>query len=487
MPSMRPHAFVVVTLGVAQVIACGSRDKATGPGSSATSAAAPVPDPAPATASARATASASATASAKPRAPAAARTYRAYQGTLGKTDIRLALEIAGDHVEGMITRSGGEGALVGEMKDATRFVVREVAPKGRKGATFEGALDGDRLTGTWKDPGAKRPRPVTAGPLRPFTAAESSFEGSYLGSLGARIRIRMKLTKAGGKLTGRYRYMKSKDDLQIAGVVSEADGAMRLEESTSAGKVTGRFTGVFLDKQFAYGRWSSPDGSRTFPFTLRRGDVYPETVPLPGGARIAPQEKHLDKGPDCTASLFYPEVVGGGAGARALNPALEAAAGSAKLECPQGADDFRYESDTTYHVDATRPDRFALSFTFYEYAGGAHGHASLSCFVADVDKGVLTPSRGKILSAEGRTKLAALVNAELKKAHGVERLTEAGFSADALVISDDTALCIEGTSLVVQYQQYEVAPYVMGTPSAEIRKSEAAPLVAGTALEPFFK
>ena len=84
-------------------------------------------------------------------------------------------------------------------------------------------------------------------------------------------------------------------------------------------------------------------------------------------------------------------------------------------------------------------------------------------------------------------KLAALVNAALKKAHSVERLTEAGFSADALVISDDTALCVEGTSLVVQYQQYEVAPYVMGTPSVDIPKSEAAPLVAGTALEPFFK
>ena len=39
----------------------------------------------------------------------------------------------------------------------------------------------------------------------------------------------------------------------------------------------------------------------------------------------------------------------------------------------------------------------------------------------------------------------------------------------------------------MQFETYEIAPYAMGAPTAHIPKAVAAPLVAGTALEPFFK
>lgn len=476
---MRSSPLVLAALSAASLpalLGCGTKDNPGGASTATATASAPPP-----------TASASAPASASAASPAAARAYLAFQGKLGSSgEVRLVLEKTGARLEGVYLRSGEEAALAGEMKDATRFVLREVVPRGKKGAIVEGTIEGEKLAGTWKDPDAKRAQPFTAGPLRPFGAADASFEESYLGSLGPRIRIRMKLAKAGGKLSGRYRYMKSKDDLLVEGTVSEEHGSLRLTETTSAGKVTGRFEGVLLDKGLAFGRWSSPDGAKTYPFTLRRGDVYPETITLPGGAKIVPQEEHREKGSYCTLSLLRPEVTGA-AGAKALNAALNDAAGGGKLDCGEASDEFRHESDTTYHVEAMKKDRFSLSLSFYEYFGGVHGVHTMSCFVADVEKGTLTQTTAKLLSPEARKKATALVNAALRKEHNVEKLTEAGFHEDEVALDDGTVLCVEGTSLVVQYQPYDVAPYAFGAPRAEIPQKDAAPLVAGTALQPFFE
>lgn len=474
---------LALALGLPGALGCGRKEQATSDvAASATSAASPVPPPTSSQPSAR---SAAPPASSAPK-PVVERSYRAYQGKIGTADLRLALEISGTRVEGVFTRGGEEGALAGEMKDARHFFVREAAPRGKKGATFEGSMEGERLSGSWKEPGEKRARPARGERNRPFGAADATFEEAYLGSLGAKIRIRMRLRREGDRITGRYRYMKSKEDLKVEGTVSAATGELTLLESTQAGKETGRFKGVFLDKGFAFGRWSSPDGARSYPFTLRRGDVYPNAVTLPGGVIVQQKEEHHDRGPHCTVSVIHPEVLGG-AGEKALNRALRQAADGGKLDCALASEESRFESDTTYRVGATRKDRFALAYSFYQYAGGVHGMHTEACFVADVEKGTLTRSEGRLLPVEARKKLAALVNAALRKEHGVGALTEAGFSADELAIEDGTAICVEGQKLVVVYQPYEVAPYVMGSPRVEIEKTDAGPLVAGTALEVFYR
>ena len=413
----------------------------------------------------------------------------AFQGKIGgEGEIRIALERTGTKLEGLYTRSGEDVALRGEMKDATRFTLTEVVPKGRKPASIDGTIDGMRLVGTLKE--GKTAKPFTAGPLDPFGPKAAKFEQAYLGSLGSKIRIRMKLTKDGGKLSGIYRYARSKDDLKLEGTVSDTDGRLDLRETNAKGTPTGRFQGVMLAQGLAFGRWSSPDGSRSMPFTLRTGDAYPEAVTLPGGGRVVAQEDHKDKGLYCTATILYPEVTGTAnkAAEKELDKALRTVAGDAKqMTCDEASDTLRYETDTFYTVTAKRPGRFAIHFTFYEYAGGAHGMTSIQCHAADLDKGTLTELRAKMLPDASREKLGKLVVEALRKEHGVTNLSEAGFSDDDIKVSPDTTLCVEDGNLVVQYQAYEIAPYAMGAPRAEIKPADAKPLVAGTELAKFFE
>jgi hypothetical protein len=374
------------------------------------------------------------------------------------------------------------------MKDAARFTLTEVVPKGKKPGVFDGQLDGLRVTGTWKAPAAKAALPVTAGPLDAFGAGAdaTAFEETYVGTLGRNQRIRMKLRRAGTKLSGAYRYARSHDDLLLAG---DVDGnKLALTESTRKGLVTGRFEGVFLRRGLVYGRWTTPEGAKALPFTLSHGDAYPEAVALPGGGKIVPQELYKDQNKLCTLSSMWPEVDGAATpGKAALNAALKATAGDAKMDCEGATAELPYESSTAYHVVATRPGRFVVTFSSYQYTGGAHGMHGSSCHAADVEKGTLSTLSVKLLQPDARKRLGPLVNESLRKEHGVTNLSEAGFYEDAVPVGDDTSLCVEGTNLVVRFGVYEVGPYVLGAPEVKIAAKDAAALVLGTPLEPFVK
>lgn len=396
----------------------------------------------------------------------------------------MVLERVGGQLQGLYTRDGADTPVKGELKNGASFTLTEVVAKGKRPAVFEGKIDGPNISGTWTI--GKKPQPFTAGPIDSF-GPSVTFDETYLGSLGTKLRVRMKLKKAGGKLTGAYRYMKSKEDLMLEGTLAP-DGKMSLTETTAKGVVTGRFEGIFAEQELGLGRWSSPDGSKTLPFTFRHADVYPETVAIPGGASVVPQEEHAERGKFCTSSVIYPEVVGTGPNLKILNTRLKKAAGGTKLDfCNDASDESPNESDTTYHVEATRPDRVAFSYTQFSYTGGAHGLYGLQCLLADLDKGTLTEGRAKLLAPASRKKLQALVNAALKKEHKVQNLMEVDFTVEEVPLEDETYVCVEGTNLVVLFQIYTVTPYYMGTPTATIPAKEAAPLVVGTPFEPFFK
>src|SRR5438045_5784712 len=184
----------------------------------------------------------------------------AYQGKVGSSDFRIVLERTGDKLEGIATHGTGDDVPVrGEMTDATHFKLAEVVAKGKKGSSYEGKVDGLRIVGTWKDvKDAKEKDPIafTAGPLAAFDAKEDrSFEETYLGSLGEKIRIRMKLKRDKEKLTGAYRYTRSEADLRLEGTVGDA-GKFELVEKSGKGTTTGRFEGVLLERGLAFARWA---------------------------------------------------------------------------------------------------------------------------------------------------------------------------------------------------------------------------------------
>jgi len=114
----------------------------------------------------------------------------------------------------------------------------------------------------------------------------------FRGTIGRKIRIRMRLEKNGNALRGVYRYQKSRDNLRLSGAVTDAKGTFDLEEKNAAGAVTGHFHGV-LESEGCKGTWTSPDGKRTLPFALGTsqgvirayGEEYPEVIALDGGMR----------------------------------------------------------------------------------------------------------------------------------------------------------------------------------------------------------
>jgi hypothetical protein len=400
----------------------------------------------------------------------------------------MVLVRTGNDLEGLYTVSGGEVVdLTGHMKDATHFTLTEIVPKGKKPGVFDGQLDGLRVTGSWKEPAAKTALPFTAGPLDAFGGGKdaTAFDETYVGTLGGKLRIRMKLKRAGTKLSGAYRYTRSHEDLVLDG---DVDGnKLALTESTRKGLVTGRFEGVFVRRGLVYGRWTTPEGARPMPFALNHDNVYPEVVALSGGGKIVPQEIYKDTNKLCALSVMWPEVDGAGKGVPALNAALKSTAGDWKMDCAGATAELPYESDTAYHVDATRPGRFVVSFSSYQYTGGAHGMHGSSCYAADVEKGTLTPLTVKLLAPDARKKLGPLVNEALRKENGGTKLSDAGFNEDTVPVGDDTSLCVEGNDLVVQFGVYEVGPYALGAPEAKIAARDAAALVLGTPLEPFVK
>jgi hypothetical protein len=111
-----------------------------------------------------------------------------------------------------------------------------------------------------------------------------------------------------------------------------------------------------------------------------------------------------------------------------------------------------------------------VRFQYYTFAGGAHGMHAVACVVANLADGTLETLRPSMLTPEGRKKLDKRVADELGKGDA------AMFEAVDLKVHDDTAMCVEGDDLVVQFQVYEVGPYALGAPSVKVKGRDAYPL-----------
>lgn len=122
--------------------------------------------------------------------------------------------------------------------------------------------------------------------------------------------------------------------------------------------------------------------------------------------------------------------------------------------------------ELTYELGATRNGYVALELTGSAYTGGAHPNGLLRCFVVSLRDGQLL-QLSDLLTAPGRTELAAGATERLAREHGVTRLTEAGFFTDRLTLQSSTNVCLTDQGVRVQFQPYEVAPHALGYPSVE--------------------
>ncbi|MDB4994154.1 MAG: hypothetical protein JWM74_1586 [Myxococcaceae bacterium] len=417
--------------------------------------------------------------------PATAATLTAFAGTLGsQSDARVLVDRRGDEVVFTVDTGSGLRSLHGKVA-GTHFVATETAvAKGHQPITFEGQLMPQGLRGTYKEPESKASLAFVGAALTTFDPAPK-FDETYTGALGAKIRIRAKLSRDGTKLSGVYRYARSKEDLVLAGTV-QPDGHFELTETTSKGVVTGKMEGLFLRRGDAAGRWSSPDGSKTFPMTLERGEGYPEIVTLTYGGKITPQEDRREPRPHCVLEAIFPQVAGSKSkvAEAALNAKLLALGKHISSDvglhdpstCEGASAEMPYSVEAGFDVSDQRGRYVGLSFSVTGFTGGAHGFGGSTCYVADLDTGNVI-ELSPLLSPAGRTKLGALTTEKLKKEHHVAKLTEADFFEDTVAVTPKTSLCLEPAGgLVVDFQDYEVTPHAVGPQSASFTKEEVRAL-----------
>lgn len=102
---------------------------------------------------------------------------------------------------------------------------------------------------------------------------ESEHEGDiythhYKGSINNKYAIEMTLTTDGGAYyTGEYMYVKNKRPIQLSGQLVDDGDRLVLEEYVGD-NMTGRFDGI-LGRSVYSGTWTSADGSRSYPFSVR--------------------------------------------------------------------------------------------------------------------------------------------------------------------------------------------------------------------------
>lgn len=111
--------------------------------------------------------------------------------------------------------------------------------------------------------------------------AQAPKAGEYAGTIKGTIAIRMTLAVEGQRVTGSYFYEKYKKPIQLAGAV-DPDGTVLLIEGDGRGAETGRFEGRFTAGGAFEGSWSSPDGVKQMPFSVRPAGSPPPS-PDPTG------------------------------------------------------------------------------------------------------------------------------------------------------------------------------------------------------------
>lgn len=90
----------------------------------------------------------------------------------------------------------------------------------------------------------------------------------YKGSIDNKYAIEMTLTTDGGAYyTGEYMYVKNKRPIQLSGQRVDDGDRLVLEEYVGD-KMTGLFDGI-LGRSGYSGTWTSADGSRSYPFSVR--------------------------------------------------------------------------------------------------------------------------------------------------------------------------------------------------------------------------
>jgi len=91
-------------------------------------------------------------------------------------------------------------------------------------------------------------------------------EVHFKGTIGTDTAFEMTLRFSGDTVSGTYFYVGRTVSLRIKG--ERSGQALKLNEFTESGAMTGQFSGTYLTPTKIEGQWNVPDGSKTLPFSM---------------------------------------------------------------------------------------------------------------------------------------------------------------------------------------------------------------------------
>jgi hypothetical protein len=302
----------------------------------------------------------------------------------------------------------------------------------------------------------------------------------FRGSIGSALGMQMKLIRDDQKLLGSYYYQKIGKRIELRGTIDQASNV--LLEEFDADKPTGIFKGLWsIDDDGLIsiaGNWTRPDGSKQAAFSLHQ-----EPIEFSGPVEIAGKQINEKNKPlNYEISVEYPQITGSSdPGVDKFNQQAKSLATGLVAEFRKAMSEWERVEESTggsdfgmgYTIAIARDDLISVGFDIGSYyQGAAHPNSYSRVINFDLKNG--KPLRLADLFQPGSKYLqtiAAYCIKDLQKQSKAkddmldENSIQEGAGPDAKNYKSWT---ITKKGLAVQFDSYQVGPYVAGPQSVVV-------------------
>ncbi len=113
------------------------------------------------------------------------------------------------------------------------------------------------------------------------------------------------------------------------------------------------------------------------------------------------------------------------------------------------------------YVEFNSSDLISIVQYFYKFNGGAHGYYGHDGYNLDLNAGKLLVLTD-IIDSKKLDELTSLLEKKMVEEFEVERFTDIGLFEEKLTISAEQDFYLTNNALVIEFDPYEIGPYVMG-------------------------
>lgn len=133
--------------------------------------------------------------------------------------------------------------------------------------------------------------------------------------------------------------------------------------------------------------------------------------------------------------------------------------------------DYVFNFETSYEVTFNSVDLLSILLNHYEYTGGAHGNYYFYGININTKEGKILQITD-FIQPDKLVVLSHLCEEKIMDMYEANSLLDAGLFEDELILTEDQDFFITANTLVLQFDPYEIGPYVMGSIEVEFSFGE---------------